>query len=142
MLLQQNGSGLSAANITLLLKRWSIPATVLVMSSLTLIVLLGEGVDEDSIRRLVRWSANVSVLLFATAFAASSLAGVLGRERLQPLLAARRQIGLSFAVAHSFHLAFLVLMLQVVFAGDISQDRKSTRLNSSHSSVSRMPSSA
>ena len=42
---------MSAANITLLLKRWSIPATVLVMSSLTLIVLLGEGVDEDKIGR-------------------------------------------------------------------------------------------
>jgi len=51
-----------------------------------------------------------------------------------------RTILLLFAVVSLMGMPFVVLM--PIFAAQVLQDRKSTRLNSSHLSVSRMPSSA
>ena len=41
-----------------------------------------------------------------------------------------------------WHILIFAIILLLLFGGNRFSDRKSTRLNSSHTSVSRMPSSA
>ncbi len=66
--------------------------------------------DEAAVRRLVRATARTSVLLFCTAFSASSLAKFHGSTATAWLVRHRRQIGVSFAFSHGLHLVALVLL--------------------------------
>ena len=104
-----------------MLRRWVIPATGAALLLLCGAVLVQGNVSEDAIRRTIRITAGSSLLLFTAAFSASSLVQLFGRERWQFLLTARRRLGLSFALSHSFHLVALILLLQLVFHGDISK---------------------
>ena len=61
------------------------------------------GTGEDGIRVVVRATARTSVLLFAMAFAASSLRAFWRSAGTRWLLANRRYIGVSYAVSHVIH---------------------------------------
>lgn len=62
----------------------------------------------SALRQVVRWTAQASLLLFCTAFAASSLHRLWPSELSRGLLTHRRQIGLAFAFSHGVHAAALV----------------------------------
>lgn len=68
------------------------------------------GTGEDAIRIVIRATARTSVVLFTTAFAASSLRRAWPGPATRWLLANRRYLGVSFAVSHLAHfLAILAL---------------------------------
>ena len=64
------------------------------------------GVGPDGWLHATRWTARVSTLLFATAFAASGAWRLFGSPA-RPLVTNRRGIGLGFAAAHLVHLGAL-----------------------------------
>lgn len=68
------------------------------------------GIGEPGIRQVVRTSAQTSLLLFSTAFAASSLYQVHRSSLTRWLLANRRYIGVSFGLSHFAHLAALIAL--------------------------------
>ena len=51
-------------------------------------------------------------------------------------------LGFFYAVFHMFQIAAIYVVVLALVGGSTDSDRKSTRLNSSHRSLSRMPSSA
>lgn len=70
---------------------------------------LSEG-GEESIRAVVRLTAQTSVVLFCAAFAASSLRQLWKTPATAWLLRNRRYIGVSFAYSHLVHLLALVAL--------------------------------
>ncbi len=77
---------------------------------MTAALLLVGPFDEDAVRRLVRATARTSVLLFCTAFGASSLAEFRSSNATTWLVRHRRQVGVSFAFSHMLHLIALILL--------------------------------
>ncbi len=73
--------------------------------------LLG-GFTEESTRQCIRLSAKVSVVLFSMAFAASAVQGLLRNSLTFWWRMNRKYLGISFAIVHLLHLAFLVLLQQ------------------------------
>lgn len=77
------------------------------------VIALAVGVTEPGVRALVRTSAQTSFVLFLAAFVASAL------QRTWPtpvscwLLKNRRYLGVSFAVSHTMHLAFIIALTRV-----------------------------
>jgi DMSO/TMAO reductase YedYZ heme-binding membrane subunit len=71
------------------------------------------GTGELGIRQVVRTSAQTSLLLFSTAFAASSLYRMRRSPLTRWLLVNRRYIGVSFGLSHYFHLAALIALGRV-----------------------------
>jgi DMSO/TMAO reductase YedYZ heme-binding membrane subunit len=69
---------------------------------------------------LIRLSATSSLLLFALAWSASSV-NLLLPGRWRPVMQARRRIGISFAISHSFHLAAIAWLVELAFGGDWSE---------------------
>jgi len=63
-------------------------------------------------------------------------------EDVQPKASVAANTGAGMDVAWVLHTTPQLFPEKVLYMNDVAEDRKSTRLNSSHSSVSRMPSSA
>ncbi len=70
------------------------------------------GFTEESTRQCIRLSAKVSVVLFSMAFAASAVQGLLRNVLTFWWRMNRKYLGISFAIVHLLHLAFLVLLQQ------------------------------
>jgi len=73
-------------------------------------VFLLNGYDEASVRINIRWSAKFSLVCFCLAFGASSLSKLLKNNFSNWLVKHRRYLGISFALIHLVHLAFLLLL--------------------------------
>ncbi len=77
-------------------------------------LLFTQGVQEDSVRLIIRWTAKISGILFLAAFSASSIHYFTKSRISKSLVASRPKLGLAFAVSHTFHLAFLILLQQQI----------------------------
>ena len=80
-----------------------------------------QGIDEDSLRQLIRLTAGSSLLLFSLAFSASAINQLLADDRWRGVLQARRRIGLAFALSHTFHLAAIMALVEVAFDGNYAE---------------------
>ncbi len=76
--------------------------------------------SEEAARLAIRATAATSFLLLCLAFSARPLRQQIG-DRWLPVLQARRRIGISFAISHTFHLFAIINLVQVAFAGDYSK---------------------
>jgi len=83
---------------------------LLVSSSLFIGILIINGYDEQSLRQLIRWSARISVSLFCLAFAAKGINFYIQNSFSFWILMNRKYWGISFAIIHLVHLAFLLLL--------------------------------
>lgn len=95
-------------------------AVLLLAAAFTLRWLLTDG-DEESLRAVVRLTAQTSVVLFCAVFAASSLRALWRHPVSAWLLRNRRYLGVTFAFSHLVHLVALVALAFVVpgFAGSL-----------------------
>jgi DMSO/TMAO reductase YedYZ heme-binding membrane subunit len=89
---------------------WALAAGVIAAAGLT--ATLG-GVDVEIVRRAVRLTAQMSLALFCTAFAANALARLWPSDLTGAIRRNRRQIGLAFAVSHACHAAALVTFARI-----------------------------
>lgn len=78
------------------------------------------GMSDEYIRAYIRLTSATSLLLFGLAWSASSINILLG-GRWRRVCMARRRIGIAFAISHTFHLAAIWLLVQVVYGGDWSE---------------------
>lgn len=102
------------------LKAAIIPATALTLIIVCgAVLVLGNG-SEAAIRATMRITSASSILLFSLAFTASSLNMRL-TNGWTTVMRARRRIGISFAISHSFHLASIILLVEATMGGDYSQ---------------------
>ncbi len=104
----------------------TLKTTVLPLTAAGVLLLCGvplflQGVNEDSLRQLIRLTAGSSLLLFGLAFSASSIHQLLPDDRWRSVLQARRQIGLAFALSHTYHLAAIIGLVEVAYGGDYSE---------------------
>lgn len=83
------------------------------LSALFGLEILFLGTGEPGIRQVVRTSAQTSLVLFVTAFSASSLFQLHRTPLTRWLLSNRRSIGVSFGVSHYYHLAALIALGRV-----------------------------
>lgn len=94
------------------LEKWSVTSAVVVALSLASVgVFLTQGVNEDSLRGLIRYTAVSSLVLFCIVFTASSFQALYRKPWSAWMLRNRRYIGLSFASSHGFHLLFIITLL-------------------------------
>jgi methionine sulfoxide reductase heme-binding subunit len=103
------------------LKNIVLPATLLLLLSTALIVLNSGGATQDTMRQLIRMTATSSMVLFSLTFSASSLHHFFNNGSWQPVMQARRRLGLSFALSHTAHLLAIIALVEVAFDGDFSQ---------------------
>ena len=96
--------------------------TALLLSLLTIVVILLMGWVEQADRLLIRLTAKTSVFFFLLAFTASAMHAIWPGTFTRQLVKARRYLGLSFAVSHSFHLCF-ILLLQFYFVAQNFEER-------------------
>jgi sulfoxide reductase heme-binding subunit YedZ len=89
---------------------WILAALVILAAAATALV---GGPDVDSVRRAVRLTAQMSLGLFCTAFAAGSLARLWPGVVTAAIRRNRRQIGLAFAVSHACHAAALIAFARI-----------------------------
>jgi sulfoxide reductase heme-binding subunit YedZ len=68
-------------------------------------IVAGVGATLEGAHAVVRWTARVSLVLFALAYVARPLAQVRPGAAAKWLLRERKWIGLAFATSHAFHLA-------------------------------------
>ena len=127
-------------------KRFRLPGKALLsVAILTFIALFSEGVLQDWAAVYMRQVVAVPVWVAAVAYAGYSTAMASGRflgDRVVAFLGERVVMRLSGALIIA-GLATALLVPSPVFAiAGFAVDRKSTRLNSSHLKLSRMPSSA
>jgi sulfoxide reductase heme-binding subunit YedZ len=72
------------------------------------------GTGEEGTRAMIRTTAQISLALFSTAFAASALyTRRPGGTVVKWIRANRRYLGVSFALSHTLHLVFLIRLGQV-----------------------------
>ena len=102
-------------------KTIALPITALFLMLATMLVFQGDGLTEDTLRQMIRVTAASSMTLFCLTFSASSLHHFLSDGRWQPVMQARRRLGLSFALSHAVHLLAIIALVEVVFDGDYSQ---------------------
>ncbi len=92
---------------------WSIVLIILGISILCFAgITLYFGFDEASIRMNIRWSARFSLICFCLAFIASAFNLLLPNNFSHWLIKDRKYFGISFALIHLIHLAFLVQLHQ------------------------------
>lgn len=99
----------------------ALPATLVFLLLAALIALGGDGSTEDNIRQMIRITAASSTALFSLVFSASSLHHFLTDGRWQPVMRARRRLGLSFALSHAAHLLAIIALVEVAYGGDYSE---------------------
>lgn len=102
-------------------KTIALPITALFLLLATMLVFQKDGLTEDSLRQMIRVTAASSMTLFCLTFSASSLHHFFSDGRWQPVMQARRRLGLSFALSHAVHLLAFIALVEVVFVGDYSQ---------------------
>lgn len=76
-------------------------------------ILLAEGTGSEGIGAWLRWTARISGLLFYAAISASALRVFWDTPSVRALLANRRYVGVSAAVAHTWHLAGIVVYIRL-----------------------------
>ncbi len=101
------------------LRRQNSRLAILGMTALTLaaailraVVTLGTG--EESVRLVIRQTANISMVLFCTAFTASALLRLMPSPLTHSLMRNRRWIELSFALSHLVHLLAVLYLSATV----------------------------
>lgn len=104
-----------------LLKKSPYIIATLILSVLTFWV-YSFGFIESVDRIMIRFTAKSSFFLFIMSFIASPLCRLWKNDWTATLLKYRRQIGISFAVSHTFHLAF-ILLLQFYFNAQNFEER-------------------
>ncbi len=88
--------------------------SIFVIGALTSVFLLSQGLDEENLRVLIRWTARSAATLFMIIFGLSSVRYVF-KDRLSTLLLPYRpHLGLVFGTIHIYHLLFLVALQQTV----------------------------
>ena len=85
---------------------WILLGSVILFSG----ILLLNGYNESSLRQLIRWSARISLSLFCLAFAARGIHLWLQNSFSFWVLMNRKYWGISFALIHFIHLAYLVVL--------------------------------
>lgn len=93
-----------------------VAATALGIAVLCAILLATRGAGEEGLGALARVTARVALVIFVAAYSASSLRRAWKASPSAWLLRNRRYVGLSFAVAHGFHLLAIVSL--VLLLGD------------------------
>jgi DMSO/TMAO reductase YedYZ heme-binding membrane subunit len=68
------------------------------------------GTGEEGLRSVIRATAQTSLVLFLAAFVASAWQRIRRSAASRWLLANRRYVGVSFAVSHALHLAFIIAL--------------------------------
>jgi sulfoxide reductase heme-binding subunit YedZ len=86
---------------------WTIPA----VSAASALPLAIHGLDADAIHLFLRATARLSGLLFLLPFTAAALHRLLRRPSTRWLVKQRRWLGLTFAAAHAWHAAAVILFL-------------------------------
>lgn len=94
--------------------------TLTISAAVCFFIYQAYGVTEEIIRLNIRITARISYLLFSAAFIASSLIALKKSEFTRFLLQNRRYIGLSFGVSHIIHMINILILLFVIFDGDIN----------------------
>jgi sulfoxide reductase heme-binding subunit YedZ len=79
--------------------------------------LASEASVEDAVRLAIRETARTTLLIFAVVFCASAIRRRFPSSTTRYLMRNRRYLGLSAAVSHGYHLAF-ILMLYGLGSGD------------------------
>jgi methionine sulfoxide reductase heme-binding subunit len=91
-------------NRLLSIQKWQIVQwSTLIIATVFALILLAEGMNEDSFRLLIRFTARSSCILFLLAFIASPWQKLKPSQVSQWLLQNRRYLGLSMAISHGFH---------------------------------------
>jgi methionine sulfoxide reductase heme-binding subunit len=91
-------------NSVLPIQKWQIVQwSTLIIAILFVLILLAQGMKEDSFRLLIRLTARSSCILFLLAFIASSWHKLKPSQVSNWLLQNRRYFGLSMAISHGFH---------------------------------------
>ncbi len=100
------------------LKGWNIVTySGFIISSLLALIAIKYGITEPGMRLAIRLTARTSVLLFLSAFVASTLRKLWLNPFTTWLLKNRRYLGVSMAVSHGFH-ALAILGLAAVTSGE------------------------
>lgn len=95
------------------MERWRILAGVaMALTAAILVILLLESDTEEALHRVLRITATLSTLLFVSAFSASGLQTLFHRPWSAWMLRNRRYVGVSFALSHLTHLAFILLLVR------------------------------
>ncbi len=96
------------------LKTLVVPVTTLLLA-LAAVACWRNGLTEGGTGAFIRLTAGTSLMLFALAWTASSLNSLLPDGRWRPVMRARRQLGIAFAISHSYHLLGIIVLFQVVW---------------------------
>lgn len=93
------------------MRGWNIVRYIVGLSIVLFIgIFLYNGVTEEATRICIRLSASIAALLFSVAFVASSIQYFFKGLFTFWLLSNRRFWGISYAILHIIHLAFLVFL--------------------------------
>jgi methionine sulfoxide reductase heme-binding subunit len=91
-------------NQVLPIQKWQIVQwSTLIIAIVFALILLAQGMKEDSFRLLIRFTARSSCILFLLAFIASAWQKLKPSKVSNWLLQNRRYFGLSMAISHGFH---------------------------------------
>ncbi len=90
--------------------------SVLIIGTIFAILLFFNGINEASIRLVIRATARNSCLLFIAAFIASSLHIIWPGKISKWLVKNRRYLGISVAVSHTYH-AIAIICLLIITSG-------------------------
>jgi sulfoxide reductase heme-binding subunit YedZ len=86
--------------------------TALAAGVLTFATYAGAGGDREGLGAAMRWTARLSGSLFLLAFSASSLWQLWPSPPTRWLLSNRRYLGVSFGVAHAWHLSAVIAFVR------------------------------
>lgn len=86
--------------------------TILIVVSL-LWAMLSYGQTLEAAQAMVRFTARISLFIFALVFSASSLHKLLRSDFTAALLRNRRQFGVSFAFSHTVHLLSILVFFRL-----------------------------
>jgi DMSO/TMAO reductase YedYZ heme-binding membrane subunit len=99
------------------LQKWRLVGlTALFVGFMIVMIVLFQGINELGMRMMIRATGRTSLILFLSAFVASSLCKVCKRPISIWLIKNRRYLGLSMAVSHTYH-AFALFGLWYITAG-------------------------
>lgn len=87
--------------------------STLLLVSMSVAILVVDGIGEAGLRTLIRATARTSFVLFTAAFIASALQATWPAPLSRWLLVNRRYLGVSFAVSHGIHLLAIIVLLRV-----------------------------
>lgn len=104
------------------LQKWQIvKLSSISIATIFALVLLIQGINENSFRILVRFTARSSCILFLLAFVASALQKFKPSKVSNWLLRNRRYLGLSMAISHGFH-AVAIAGVAILTSENMVQD--------------------